>query len=215
MPVFGDPDAPHGHMRGASSRTCACSEGSNMHAGRGPRLRDFAAAGSARAVSITACASIGAAERALEKMVVQRLMTREAFGKRTFEHSVWAETSKRSPDARIEIEAMRPVAGAQGRLGMMDTCWATRWPACWRSRWSRPWRRSVALQDHRRRDPGPRRHGCVASGRRPGAHSTPAMRTLRLADGPDEVHHMVVGRAETRKYTGEEEDPAMAAVWRK
>jgi acyl-CoA dehydrogenase len=44
--------------------------------------------------------------------------------------------------------------------------------------------------------------------RRPCAH-------LRYADGPDEVHHMVVGRAETRKYTGEEEDPAMAAVWRK
>jgi acyl-CoA dehydrogenase len=25
-------------------------------------------------------------------------------------------------------------------------------------------------------------------------------RTLRLADGPDEVHHMVVGRAEIARY---------------
>ena len=27
--------------------------------------------------------------------------------------------------------------------------------------------------------------------------------TLRFADGPDEVHHMVVGRNEVRKYEGQ------------
>jgi acyl-CoA dehydrogenase len=27
-----------------------------------------------------------------------------------------------------------------------------------------------------------------------------SMRTLRFADGPDEVHHMVVGRAELSRY---------------
>ena len=30
-----------------------------------------------------------------------------------------------------------------------------------------------------------------------------SQRSLRIADGPDEVHHMVVGRAEVRKYEGE------------
>ena len=34
----------------------------------------------------------------------------------------------------------------------------------------------------------------------PLAHMYTGQRTLRLADGPDEVHHMVVGRAEAQKH---------------
>jgi len=39
-------------------------------------------------------------------------------------------------------------------------------------------------------------------------------RTLRFADGPDEVHHMVVGRHEVRQYENMPEDTTSATVWR-
>jgi acyl-CoA dehydrogenase len=40
-------------------------------------------------------------------------------------------------------------------------------------------------------------------------------RTLRLADGPDEVHHLVVGRNEIRMHEGgKDDDASMAAVFR-
>ena len=39
-------------------------------------------------------------------------------------------------------------------------------------------------------------------------------RTLRIADGPDEVHHMVVGRNELQQYREMPNDPSMAAVFR-
>jgi acyl-CoA dehydrogenase len=39
-------------------------------------------------------------------------------------------------------------------------------------------------------------------------------RTLRIADGPDEVHHLVVGRNEIRQYEGSGEDQTSGVVWR-
>jgi len=39
-------------------------------------------------------------------------------------------------------------------------------------------------------------------------------RTLRIADGPDEVHHMVVGRNELQQYREQPHDPSTAAVFR-
>jgi acyl-CoA dehydrogenase len=39
-------------------------------------------------------------------------------------------------------------------------------------------------------------------------------RTLRIADGPDEVHHMVVGRNELQQYREAPADPSLASVFR-
>jgi acyl-CoA dehydrogenase len=48
----------------------------------------------------------------------------------------------------------------------------------------------------------------------PLAHMYTHQRTLRLADGPDEVHHMVVGRNEAQQFKGTAEDMTSAMVWR-
>ena len=39
-------------------------------------------------------------------------------------------------------------------------------------------------------------------------------RTLRIADGPDEVHHMVVGRNELHQYREQPQDASLASVFR-
>ena len=58
-------------------------------------------------------------------------------------------------------------------------------------------------------------HGALGvSQKTPLARMYASQRTLRLADGPDEVHHLVVGRSEIRSYEGNEEDASMLAVFR-
>ena len=58
-------------------------------------------------------------------------------------------------------------------------------------------------------------HGALGvSQHTPLARMYASTRTLRIADGPDEVHHMVVGRNELQQYREQPNDPSMAAVFR-
>jgi acyl-CoA dehydrogenase len=58
-------------------------------------------------------------------------------------------------------------------------------------------------------------HGALGvSQKTPLAKMYAMQRTLRLADGPDEVHHLVVGRNEVRMHEGSGEDSSMPVVFR-
>jgi acyl-CoA dehydrogenase len=133
--------------------------------------------------------TIGIAERSLE-MMCERLLEREAFGKKIGEHSVWEE---RVANARIEIECARLLTLKAAY--MMDTVGNK----IARSEIAMIKVKApiVALQVI---DDAIQAYG--------GAGVTPdfglaaayaAVRTLRIADGPDEVHRRTIARLEYRK----------------
>ena len=134
--------------------------------------------------------TIGVAERALEKMC-RRLLTRDAFGKNIAEHSVWEE---RIANARIEIECSRLLTLKAAY--MMDTVG------------NKVARAEIAMikvkaphtraAGHRRRHSGARRRRRDRR-LRPRRATWASMRTLRLADGPDEVHRRGIARIELKK----------------
>jgi acyl-CoA dehydrogenase len=134
--------------------------------------------------------SIGTAERALDLMM-KRTVNREAFGKPIINLGKNIEVVSR---ARIEIESMRlmvlKAAKAMDVLG---------------NREARIWVHMVkALVPERVCqiiDQAIQMHGATGVSQwSPLSKMYTGQRTLRIADGPDEVHHMVVGRAELRKY---------------
>jgi acyl-CoA dehydrogenase len=186
LPVFGFDDAPHGHgeVRFEDVRVPA----SNILLGEG---RGFEIAqGRLGPGRIHHCMRIiGVAERCLEKMCV-RLMTREAFGKKIYEHSVWEE---RVADARIDIECSRLLTLKTAH--MMDTVG------------NKVARAEIAMIKVKAPvmalkiiDDAIQAHGGAGVTSDFGlARSYAGMRTLRLADGPDEVHRRTIARLEFKK----------------
>jgi acyl-CoA dehydrogenase len=202
MHVFGDPDAPHGHMHLRFTNVRVPKENILLGEGRGFEISQLRL-GPGR---IHHCMrSIGAAEKALDLMC-RRGLSREAFGKPLAKLGGNTEIISR---ARIEIEAMRMMvlkaAKAMDVLGNKEArVWISMVKAMVPERVCQIIDQAIQI------------HGATGVSQwTPLARMYAQQRTLRLADGPDEVHHMVVGRHELRKYEGGEEDPSLAAVWRK
>ncbi|TNF89590.1 MAG: acyl-CoA dehydrogenase [Gammaproteobacteria bacterium] len=187
MEVFGDDDAPHGHMHIKFNNVRVPKENILLGEGRGFEISQVRL-GPGR---IHHCMrSIGTAERALDLMM-KRTINREAFGKPIINLGKNIEVVSR---ARIEIESMRlmvlKAAKAMDVLG---------------NREARIWVHMVkALVPERVCqiiDQAIQMHGATGVSQwSPLSKMYTGQRTLRIADGPDEVHHMVVGRAELRKY---------------
>jgi acyl-CoA dehydrogenase len=187
MHVFGKDDAPHGHMHLRFTDCRVPAENILLGEGRGFEISQVRL-GPGR---IHHCMrSIGAAERAIELMV-KRGLTREAFGKRVGNLGKNVEMIAK---ARIEIEAMRMMvlkaAKAMDELGNAE---ARIWVSAVKA--MVPIRVCAIIDD------AIQIHGATGVSQwTPLADMYASQRTLRLADGPDEVHWFVVGRAELARW---------------
>lgn len=135
---------------------------------------------------------IGAAEKALELMC-ERLLNRTAFRKQLAEHSVWEQ---RVGEARTNIEMCR--------LMVLKAAWMMDNGGTKNARSEiaqiKVAAPKMALQiiDDAIQAFG----GAGVSGDTPLAEMYAAVRTLRLADGPDEVHNRAIARLEYAKHGG-------------
>jgi acyl-CoA dehydrogenase len=187
--VFGFDEAPHGHGEVTFTRVRVPASNVLLAEGAGFEI----AQGRLGPGRIHHCMRlIGLAERALEKMC-RRLSERVAFGKPVVEQSVWRE---RIAEARIRIDQTRllvlhtahrmDVAGnkiARKEIAMIKV--AAPIMACDVIDW--------AIQAHGGGGV------CQDFGL---AMAYAGARTLRLADGPDEVHRDQIARLELSRYRG-------------
>jgi acyl-CoA dehydrogenase len=187
MHVFGDDDAPHGHMHMRFNDVRVPKANILLGEGRGFEISQVRL-GPGR---IHHCMrSIGAAEKALELMV-RRGLNREAFGKPL---ASLGKNTEMIAKARIEIEAMRlMVLRAAKAMDVMGNAEARVWVSAVKA--------MVPERVCQIVDQAIQVHGATGVSQwTPLAEMYTSLRTLRLADGPDEVHHMVVGRAEIARY---------------
>jgi acyl-CoA dehydrogenase len=187
LPVFGFDDAPHGHAQVLLENVRVPVANLLLGEGRGFEI----AQGRLGPGRIHHCMrTIGKAEEALEKMV-KRLMSRTAFGKKIIEHSVWEQ---RIGEARTNIEMTRLLClkaadmmdkvgnkTAQLEIAMIKVAAPNM---------------ALKIIDDAIQAFG----GAGVSDEAGLAKDYAGIRTLRLADGPDEVHNRAIARLEIRKY---------------
>jgi acyl-CoA dehydrogenase len=191
LPVFGYDDAPHGHAEMIFDNVRVPVENMLLGEGRGFEI----AQGRLGPGRIHHCMrSIGVAERALELMC-RRTSERVTFGRPVSEQTV---TLERIAEARIRIDQARLLVlqaadlmdrvgnkAAAKQIGMIKVAVPTM--ALQVIDW--------AIQAH---------GGGGVSADFPLASAYAHMRTLRLADGPDEVHRNQIGRLELKQQLAED-----------
>ncbi len=198
MHVFGHDDAPHGHMH-IRFKNVRVPEANILWAeGKGFEISQLRL-GPGR---IHHCMrSIGQAEKALD-LLLERALNREAFGKKIIDLGKNMETVSRM---RIDIEAMRlmvlKAAKAMDTLGNKE---------------ARIWVSMIKAMVPEKAceiiDQAMQVHGATGLSQwSPLSGMYTGQRTLRFADGPDEVHHNVVARHEVKTYLGSNERQAGAA----
>ena len=187
LPVFGYDDAPHGHCELRFQRVRVPAENLLLGEGRGFELMQ----GRLGPGRIHHCMRlIGLAERAFELMC-QRLNSRVAFGKPLEKQSIWHE---RIAEARCQIDQSRlltlqaawkmDVAGnkaAKADIGMIKIVAPN--VACQVIDWAIQAWGAAGLSDV---TPLPQMYM--------------AARSLRIADGPDEVHRNALAKLELARF---------------
>ena len=188
LPVFGYDDAPHGHMEIQLNNVRIPASNMLLGEGRGFEI----AQGRLGPGRIHHCMrTIGVAEEALAKMT-KRLQTRVAFGKPISEQTVWHERLAR---ARIDIEMTRLLC--LKAADMMDKVGNK--AAAAEIAMIKVQAPNMAL---RIIDDAIQAHGGGGVSDDYGLASAYAhQRTLRLADGPDEVHNRAIARIELARHS--------------
>ncbi len=188
LPVFGYDDAPHGHMEVVMKDVRIPASNMLLGEGRGFEI----AQGRLGPGRIHHCMrTIGVAEEAIAKMA-KRLQSRVAFGKTVAEHSIWEQ---RIAQARIDIEMTRLLC--LKAADMMDKVGNK--AAALEIAMIKVQAPNMAL---RIIDDAIQAHGGGGVSDDFGLASAWAhQRTLRLADGPDEVHARAIARIEFARHS--------------